>query len=65
MDRVRFEAVNPTFLLAVTKTPEADERSRAAKLSNVYCALGRAEWAAGAGQEAILVGDGGVGRAPR
>jgi precorrin-6Y C5,15-methyltransferase (decarboxylating) len=25
MDRVRFEAINPTFLLAVTKTPEAGD----------------------------------------
>jgi precorrin-6Y C5,15-methyltransferase (decarboxylating) len=25
MDRVRFEAVNPTFLLAVTKTTEAGD----------------------------------------
>ena len=25
MDRVRFEAINPTFLLAVTKNPEADD----------------------------------------
>jgi precorrin-6Y C5,15-methyltransferase (decarboxylating) len=25
MDRVRFEAINPTFLLAVTKTPETGD----------------------------------------
>jgi precorrin-6Y C5,15-methyltransferase (decarboxylating) len=25
MDRVRFEAINPTFLLAVTKTPDVSD----------------------------------------
>jgi precorrin-6B C5,15-methyltransferase / cobalt-precorrin-6B C5,C15-methyltransferase len=25
MDRVRFEAINPTFVLAVTKNPEAGD----------------------------------------
>jgi hypothetical protein len=25
MDRARFEAINPTFLLAVTKNPEAGD----------------------------------------